>query len=464
MNPRIVLFEDHTLARFRPLAWSTPVTEIRCGMFSLRERVGLLTGTGGSMAIRPHLAALVTDPDWSGLEAGDAGPCLWLAGRLAPDPTTVEALLTAGRHGAFALQDEGGLLAACGDGAASGALADSWLAWSAGADTLADTCPQAWTPPVPPTWGRVDLGSGLTWRAPEAGGAPAPAGLAPALGWIWDVVPRTAAAVAADLALAVDRTVQRHPYALVPTAGGTAPWHDGERLTAAGPDTLVGVTVLGEGGVYVGAGVSLLPGTVLDTRPGPVVLAPGVSVGAHVMLEGPLFIGAGSRVKAGACIYGESSFGLGCRIAGEIGESTFGDFSNKQHEGFIGHAVLGSWVNLGAMTTCSDLKNNYGNVRVDLGWGSIDTGLRFVGLLMGDHAKTAIGTLFNTGTCVGFAANVFGEGMPPKFVPSFSWGGRDGSPAYALDKAMHTAGIVMARRGCVLADAHGALFALLGSP
>ena len=95
---------------------------------------------------------------------------------------------------------------------------------------------------------------------------------------------------------------------------------------------------------------------------------------------------------------------MGNRLAGEIGESTFGDFANKQHEGFIGHAVLGSWVNLGAMTTCSDLKNNYGPVRVDLGWGEVDSGLRFVGLLMGDHAKTAIGTLFNTGTCVGFAS------------------------------------------------------------
>jgi UDP-N-acetylglucosamine diphosphorylase/glucosamine-1-phosphate N-acetyltransferase len=175
-----------------------------------------------------------------------------------------------------------------------------------------------------------------------------------------------------------------------------------------------------------------------------------------------LYIGPGSLVKPGSRIHGESSFGVVNRIAGEIGESTFGDFSNKQHEGFIGHAVLGSWINLGAMTTCSDLKNNYGEIRVDLGQGAVATGRRFVGLLMGDHAKTAIGTLFNTGTCVGFASNIFGTGMPPKHVPNFRWGGGHGDAAYAVDRAVATAATVMNRRGCVFDESHRRLFSALG--
>jgi len=167
------------------------------------------------------------------------------------------------------------------------------------------------------------------------------------------------------------------------------------------------------------------------------------------------------RVKAGARLYGESSFGIGNRLAGEVGESTFGDFTNKQHEGFIGHAVLGSWVNLGALTTCSDLKNNYGDVKVDLGNGPQATGQRFVGLLAGDHVKTAIGTLFNTGTCVGFASNIFGDGMPPKHVPAFSWGGRADDPPYGLEAALATARVVLGRRGCRLEPAHEQLFRVL---
>jgi hypothetical protein len=114
------------------------------------------------------------------------------------------------------------------------------------------------------------------------------------------------------------------------------------------------------------------------------------------------------------------------------------------------------------MTTCSDLKNNYGEIRVDLGSGAVATGKRFIGLMMGDHAKTAIGVLFNTGTCVGFATNIFGAGMPPKFVGNFQWGGQEGCPQYAEDRAQATADIVMDRRGCRFTDAHRELFSFLG--
>lgn len=215
------------------------------------------------------------------------------------------------------------------------------------------------------------------------------------------------------------------------------------------------------GKVYCGEGVDLAPGTALNTEQGPIILDRGVRVMPQCYLEGPLYIGPGSLVKPGTRIHGESSFGIVNRLAGEIGESTFGDFANKQHEGFIGHAVLGSWINLGAMTTCSDLKNNYGAIRVDLGSGAMATGKHFIGLMLGDHAKTAIGVLFNTGTCVGFASNIFGAGMPPKYVGNFQWGGQEGCPRYAVDRARATAEIVMKRRGCLFTEAHGELFTSL---
>ena len=134
---------------------------------------------------------------------------------------------------------------------------------------------------------------------------------------------------------------------------------------------------------------------------------------------------------------------------------------NKQHEGFIGHAYLASWCNLGAMTTCSDLKNTYGTIRVDQGDGPRDSGRRFVGLMMGEHGKTAIGTLFNTGTTAGFASNVFGAGFPAKCLPCFTWGdGRDDGrqdPARARAVAV----TVMARRDCRTTTGHDAVFSYL---
>ena len=130
-----------------------------------------------------------------------------------------------------------------------------------------------------------------------------------------------------------------------------------------------------------------------------------------------------------------------------------GDFVNKQHDGFIGHAVLGSWINLGAGTTCSDLKNNYSAVRVDLGEGAVDSGESFVGPHIGDHAKTGIDTMLTTGAVLGVGANVFGGGFIPRYVPPFSWGGSESLSEYRLEEALSTARAVYARRDAVWTNA-----------
>ena len=186
---------------------------------------------------------------------------------------------------------------------------------------------------------------------------------------------------------------------------------------------------------------------VLDAREGPIVIAENAQVGSHTSIEGPCYIGPETRI-VGARLRGGSSFGPNCRVGGEVEESVFLGYSNKYHEGFMGHAYLGEWVNLGALTTNSDLKNNYGTIRVDNGLGEIDTGLLKVGSFLGDHTKTGIGMLLNTGLVLGFAANIFGGGLiKEKFVPSYTWGGAQGYSEYKLDKAVETASIVMQRRG-----------------
>ncbi len=133
-------------------------------------------------------------------------------------------------------------------------------------------------------------------------------------------------------------------------------------------------------------------------------------------------------------------------------------YSNKQHSGFLGHAYLGSWVNLGADTNNSDLKNNYGNVKVHVNGKLIDSGSRFLGLMMGDHSKTAINTMFNTGTVVGFSCNIFGAGFPRTIVPSFTWGGAEISKIYSVDKSIEVAEIVMSRRNITMTEEDKKLF------
>jgi UDP-N-acetylglucosamine diphosphorylase/glucosamine-1-phosphate N-acetyltransferase len=473
LTATVVLFEDHTWLGLRPLAAGLPTYEQRCGLFNTRERLELARATG-VLLCRNGLEPLHGEGSW-GLGPGtlprmpdDAPAQLWLTGRLAPSMALVSALLTLPADTPpFAWYDDDGLVVACLPPGLARAAAAGWQLWREGRVLR-------WAgPDFGPDAREEHDGDGLRLVFPaatngEAGArlgarlAVAAGGRPPALRHIWDIVPATAAAIAADLQAAVSAgSWSRRPFALRGVEGAEPIWAGSTELkTWRQRDLPPGTWLLGDD-LWCGAGVTLAPGAVIDTRRGPVVLDRGCDIAPHTLLEGPLYLGAGCRVKAGARLYGESSFGIGNRLAGEIGESTFGDFANKQHEGFIGHAVLGSWTNLGAMTTCSDLKNNYGAVRVDQGDGQVDTGERFVGLLAGDHVKTAIGTLFNTGTCVGFASNIFGGGMPPKFVPAFSWGGDAAAPVYGVEQAVATAAVVMGRRQCRFLPAHRALFEVL---
>lgn len=208
-----------------------------------------------------------------------------------------------------------------------------------------------------------------------------------------------------------------------------------------------GSHLVDEGKIFIAKTASVKPGAVLDATDGPIVIDEGAEVMAHATLLGPIYIGKNAKIKVGAKIYEGVTVGPVCKIGGEVEASIIHGYSNKQHEGFLGHAYIGEWCNLGADTNNSDLKNNYSAVDVIVNGAKVDTGLTFVGLFMGDHAKSGINTMFNTGTVVGFCSNVFGAGYLPKFIPSFSWhDAQKGSVPYKMEKAIEVATRVMARR------------------
>ncbi len=178
------------------------------------------------------------------------------------------------------------------------------------------------------------------------------------------------------------------------------------------------------------------------------------------MIRGPLAMCAHSVIKMGAKIYGATTIGPGCKVGGEINNTVFFANSNKGHDGYLGNAVIGEWCNLGADTNASNLKNNYDEIKIwdEAANTSVRTGLTFCGLLMGDHSKCGINTMFNTGTIVGVSCNLFGAGFPEKFVRSFSWGGSEGITAYDFNRAMETAGRMMARRQMQLSEAEKQMY------
>ena len=219
-----------------------------------------------------------------------------------------------------------------------------------------------------------------------------------------------------------------------------------------------GVHLLNPSQIYIGKGSKIKPCVVLDAESGPIYIGKDVTIFPNSVVEGPAYIGDETKLKINAKIYENTSIGPVCKVGGEVEGCIIHAYSNKQHDGFLGHAYIGEWCNLGAGTSNSDLKNNYGNVKVYVDGKMIDSGSMFVGLTMGDHSKAGVNTMFNTGTVVGVSSNVFGAGFPPKFSPSFSWGGPAGMTTYKLEKGLEVAERVMARRKIKLGPQEEKLF------
>jgi UDP-N-acetylglucosamine diphosphorylase/glucosamine-1-phosphate N-acetyltransferase len=220
----------------------------------------------------------------------------------------------------------------------------------------------------------------------------------------------------------------------------------GKNRSSTGRIKYADVNFISRKNIFIGKNVEIKAGVVLDASTGPIFIEKNVTIFPNAVIQGPVFIGESSRIKSCATIYPNVSIGKNCKVGGEVEDSIIHSYTNKQHSGFLGHSYLGSWINIGAGTNCSDLQNNYGSIKVQVNGRHIDSGKQFVGLMMGDHSKTAINTMFNTGTVVGFSCNVFGAGFPPKYIASFCWGGSESVNEYKLPKAVETAKAVFARR------------------
>ncbi|TRX39754.1 GlmU family protein [Flavobacterium restrictum] len=248
----------------------------------------------------------------------------------------------------------------------------------------------------------------------------------------WDIFSKNDAAIREDFEfITEDRTSQPIPKSVNAIAPENIFIEEGAKLEFV---TLNAIT----GPIYIGKNAEIMEGSVI---------------------RGPFALGENAVVKMAAKIYGATTVGAYSRVGGEINNSVLFPYSNKGHDGFLGNSVLGEWCNIGADSNNSNLKNNYEEVKL---WsyeteGFAKTGLQFCGLMMGDHSKCGINTMFNTGTVVGVSANIFGSGFPRNFVPSFSWGGASGFTTYITKKAFETARLVMSRRNVAFDDVEAAI-------
>lgn len=403
----LCLYEDYGYERLLPLVYFRPVFELLCGAWTLSERVDASYPDAElHLLVRDYLAEVAREmvPAASCNEPREIeGACLFLNGRLL-DVDRDDVPLEGGDE-VFLWHDE-------------------VVGFRLRGESL-----RAWRDRLSAPLSREVLGEIRAALPVREIFASSPSEAAPLVSYPWDLV-------------------EMNPYMIE---------SDAERMRRTGPAAVgAGVVVIGgEGAAEAGAGEAHLsvaasatvdPSVVIDIREGPVLIGEWTAIRPPTIISGPCYIGDDVIVD-GAKIRPGTSIGDGSRVAGEIEQSIFLPFVNKRHEGFIGHSYLCSWTNLGALTTNSDLKNNYSPVRVTMPGGTVDTGLLKVGCFLGDHAKTGIGTLLDTGAIVGPFCNVLGgSGPTPRFVPAFSWGSAEGFVEYDLERAIATALTVLSRR------------------
>ena len=385
----VAVFEDRAAERFLPLTYTKAVFDLRVGRFTLLERVESLFGRVECVFVRPHLEEFY---------ALDRELC-------APEDPDDELLLVNPRYvldeWAMARLDEL-------------ARSDGWFVLVHGSDVVGAKLPGELACEA----SRTGFDAGQALRGLN-GGVPALRleGARP-LSRPWELIEANAEALARDL----------------------------KGLEGIEGEVDETVKVIGEGGLRVEEGAVVEPYVVLDTRGGGILVEKGVVVKAFAYIEGPAYIGRDTVVMPGARIRGGCSIGPVCRVGGEVEESIIHGYSNKYHDGFLGHAYVGEWVNLGALTTNSDLKNTYGTVRV--GPERLDTGRQKVGAFIADIVKTSIGTLLYTGKSVGVASHL--HGLVVEDVPSFTIYAKTlgiEPVELELESALKTLDRMMARRG-----------------
>jgi UDP-N-acetylglucosamine diphosphorylase/glucosamine-1-phosphate N-acetyltransferase len=448
--PRILcVFEDERFSTFFPLSLGRPVFDISIGTQSFRARlVDELNPESLALICRPYLADVLREEEREGARGAlvnelPEGEILFLNGRLLAYDDELSDLCASLKSG-WLLHKKGTIVAA----SLSGERAASLAAYIGG--MISNESVEK----VVREMKRLSAADGKKVR--ESGDEERDASRGKALGsWAqqngvkleetgvrllthyWQLIGENRNCIVDDF--------KKNPL----------------RGTAPETELFKGVELINENDIVIGSGVEVRSGTVLDASEGAIVIANNARIEPNAIIWGPCSIGEGSIVRGGAKIGHGTTIGKLCKIGGEVEECVFAAHSNKQHEGFMGHSFIGSWVNIGAGSCTSDLKNNYGLVRAWSAGRMRDTGRRFLGATIGDHSKIAIGSRLNTGTVIGFNANVLSVGFPPKFVPSFSWKLEPELERCELEAAMETAKIMMDRRNVAFTAAHGELFRTL---
>lgn len=400
----LCVFEDNLVSHFSPLVHFRPVYALRCGMLSLQGKIlAHFPRAHVTFHARGYLRNYLAElhPEVLVNEIA-ADRYLFVNGRLLPDSNLGKLVSLKGKEDNVFVSGETPV-----------------AAWASGnrlehlRRKMAD--------------GTISMGDfeGFPRREVEAR----------LIEYPWDLLSANAREILSDVALTVKRRKQRIQGKVHP-----------------------GAHLINRKAIFVGKGASIKPGAVLDAEQGPIYIGDDVQVSPNAVIEGPAFIGNGTIVKIGAKVYGKTSIGEMCKVGGEIEGSIIHAYANKQHDGFLGHSYVCPWVNLGADTNNSDLKNNYSTVRIYLNGQLVDTGELFVGLFMGDHSKSGINSMFDTGTVVGVSCNVYGAGVPPKFIPSFSWGEGGKLVEYNLSKGIEVARRVMERRSVRFTPTYESVF------
>ena len=402
---QICIFEDNFSLRLLPLVYFRPVYKLKCGAFSLLERIELSYSRAPvTLHCRSYLADIMRERNpKTSVNVFSAKSYLFLNGRIIAGSNLAKAI---------PLEGPSDIIYTKGDVVVAARISGTRLA------RFASRIP--------------DL-----IKLTDFDGTPRKEIEIPMISYPWDLISQNGVQIRADWP-ALLKSVK------------------GKKMRAT---VHSGVHLLNRKDIIIGQGSVVKPGVVIDAEEGPVYIGKNVTIMPQATIIGPVFIGEGSTIKVGAKIYEDTTIGPMCKVGGEVEASIIHGYSNKQHDGFLGHSYIGAWVNLGAGTTNSDLKNNYGTVRVVINGETVDSGLQFVGVMIGDHTKTAIQSVLNTGTVIGVASNIFGSGIPPKFVPSFSWGAAGSSrTTHDCERAVESAQRAMARRKVKFSGADAALF------
>ncbi|MBR9979103.1 MAG: hypothetical protein KFH87_13545 [Bacteroidetes bacterium] len=403
----ICLFEDYSISTLLPLTHLQPDFDLRCGMFTGRERVARYFP---DEALSPFTRRALVDvfAERTGLPVNaEAQQDLFIRGNVLLRPGLVEQIR--------AHRDRDMLFLNNGEMVAATVISDNVR------EKLLHT-----------------IHAGLTRRVASTTTIGMP-------GRDLDLIP----------ALEVEVDVLLFPWDII-EHNESMLHHDADLYPLGSVNATAQVAasaeLVEEDRVFVADDARISSGVVLDASEGPIVLDKAAIIMPHAVVLGPAYIGEHSRIKVAAKIYGGSSIGPSCKVGGEVEGSIFHSFSNKQHDGFVGHSYFAPWTNLGADTNTSDLKNNYSNIRTMLEGLEFDTGRMFLGTIMADHSKCGINTMFNTGTVVGVGCNIYGGDFPPKYLPSFTWGGASLLTEYEFNRFCAVAAAVMQRRGQTLTE------------